>query len=57
MLQVIYLRKKTLCFQTNKQTKARTKIFFFLPAGSRRDFYISSENFSLVSSVRIFDDR
>ena len=29
MLQVIYLRKKTLCFQTNKQTKARTKIFFF----------------------------
>ena len=30
MLQVIYLRKKTFCFQTNKQTKARTKkIFFF----------------------------
>ena len=32
MLQVIYLRKKTLCFQTNKQTNKQRheqKFFFF----------------------------
>ena len=58
MLQVIYLRKKTFCFQTNKQTKVRTKkIYIFLPEGSGREFYILSENFTLVSSVRIFDHR